>query len=303
MKTAKHVLALLMVAACPAFAGESPFGWIYIEDAHPRDQLAFEKSVVVQGTRTQDDYSNTLLQTDLAYGVTDSYQVTLHLSSRYINVYRSNIEGFTGGPDVDPGNGFGLAMPNSQWRFESVSLESMYQAQSINADPVGLAFYVEPVLGASTSELHWKLLLQKNFIDDRIIWATNLETAMTRATLPGSVVARATELNLQTGVSWSVTNHWALGLELRNHREFSGYGFREPGHSAWFLGPSVKYAAGSWWVTAGWRNQLPCASAFTEDQREAMRDGRIYGDEHTRNEVVVRFGIPLAAKQRDQFFT
>lgn|GEM_PF-6276587 len=114
-------------------------------------------------------------------------------------------------------------------------------------DPIGLALYVEPTWGPRNKELEFKLILQKNFLDDRLIWATNFVTALEN-NKRGSSVEKATEVDFLTGLSYRFMNNWSAGLEARNHREFTGYGYGVANHSAWFLGPNIHYATKSWWM-------------------------------------------------------
>ncbi|MCS6764752.1 MAG: transporter [Candidatus Protistobacter heckmanni] len=147
-------------------------------------------------------------------------------------------------------------------------------------------------MGKEQKELELKLILQKNFFDDRMIWATNIETAIEKDTA-GAEVEKATELNLQTGVSYRFMPNWSAGVELRNHHEFSGYGYRNHEHSAWFFGPSVHYATKNWWMNVAWRAQMPWVKTFKDEQLEVVLGGRIYGGEHARNEFAINFGVPF----------
>src|SRR5439155_1059477 len=58
--------------------------------------------------------------------------------------------------------------------FESVSLEAIYRLLSPYKDPIGLALYFEPSIGDQERELEWKVILQKNWLEDRLVWALNI---------------------------------------------------------------------------------------------------------------------------------
>ncbi|MDP0941854.1 hypothetical protein, partial [Klebsiella quasipneumoniae] len=59
-------------------------------------------------------------------------------------------------------------------RFETVSLEAIYQLMNPVTDPIGLALYIEPELGPRERDLEWRIILQKNWLDDRLIFAANI---------------------------------------------------------------------------------------------------------------------------------
>lgn len=80
---------------------------------------------------------------------------------------------------------------------------------------------------------------------------------------------------------------------MRNHREFTGYGYGVANHAAWFAGPNLHYATKNWWATLAWRQQLKMATGFQDDQKEVISGGRIYGDEHTLNQFMLKVGVPF----------
>lgn len=276
-----------------AHAGESPFGWIYLTDTHPKGKKEFEQWFETQRGQSQGEYTNILLRSEIEYGVTDNYQIALYLNQRYVNAFRNGIDGTTGGPNVDPPSGFDPMSRYRKMRFDSVSMENLYRISNPYTEPVGFAVYFEPSIGPRSWELESKLIFQKNFRDDRLIWAANVNLAVEREKSAVGDVERATVLDILTGLSYRFRNNWSAGLEARNHREFTGYGFGQPDHSAWFLGPNLHYGTKTWWVTAAWRPQLRVASGFNDEQRAVMQKGRIYGEEHARNEFMVRVGIPF----------
>ena len=282
-------LQLLTVAA---WAGESPFGWIYTADVQPPGTRQFQQWIDVQSKQSQGSYSNVRLRSEIEFGVTAKYQTSIYFNSRFINANQNQRDGTSAGPNTDIPDNFD---PTSRYRLsrgESISWENLYQLTNPLIDPVGVALYFEPTWGPRTKELEFKLILQKNFFDDRLIWVTNLVTAVEN-NKRGSETEKATELDLLTGVSLRFANNWSAGVEVRYHREFSGYGYRTPNHSAWFAGPNLHYATKKWWATLAWRHQLPIARGFQEDQREVITGGRIFGDEHARDQFMLKVGVPF----------
>lgn len=292
------ILMAVVTSAFPpsTFAGESPFGWIYTADTHPKGKKEFEQWIETQRDQSQGDYTNVRLRHEIEYGVSDNYQIAFYVNERYVNAYRNGIDGTTGGPDVDPPSDFDPMSRYKKFRFESaesVSMENLYRVSNPYIDPIGLALYLEPSIGPRGWEIESKFILQKNFLDDRLIWALNVNNEVEKEKSATGEIERATVLDLLTGLSYRFRNNWSAGAEARNHREFTGYGFGQPDHSAWFFGPNVHYGTKAWWVTAAWRQQLKVASGFTEEQRAVIYNGRIYGEEHARNELMVRVGVPF----------
>ncbi|NUS38228.1 MAG: hypothetical protein HOQ02_04285 [Lysobacter sp.] len=277
-----------------AHAGEPVFGWIYTTDTHPKGTSEIEQHVFLQQGQSQGEYSNWQFRTEYEYGVTDNYQVSVYLNSRYVHARRNGVDGRTGGPDTDFDDSFDTLRSYNKFRVETVSFENIWRLKNPFTDGYGLALYVEPEIGPHERELETRLILQKNFLDDTLIVAGNLMAAVEREEGAASgEVEKATMIDLTAGVTYHFASHWSAGLEARNHREFAGYGLGNKEHSAWFLGPNVHYATQDWWITAAWRHQLPVVQAFNEEQRAATVGDRIYGGEHARNEFIVKFGVPL----------
>lgn len=130
-------------------------------------------------------------------------------------------------------------------------------------------------------------------LDDRLIFAANILGAHERDKTAMGDIERASMLDLTAGVSYRFTDNLSLGAEARNHREFLGYRFDRRDHSAWFVGPNLHYATKHWWVTAAWRHQLPVVKTYNEDQAAVVAGHRIFGDEHARNEFIVKVGVPF----------
>ena len=295
MRFLRYLVAAVAVSAAviqPALAGESPFGWIYTADVQPPGTRQFQQWIDVQRTQTQGQYTNSLLRTEVEFGITPRYQTSIYLNSRVLRANQNLMDGTSGGPNTDIPIGFDTSKSFKMSRVESVSWENLYQISNPLVDPLGVALYFEPKWGPRVKELEFKLILQKNFLDDRLIWATNFVTAFEKKNR-GADIERATEVDVLTGLSYRFANNWSAGAEIRNHREFTGYGYGEANHSAWFLGPNLHYASKDWWVTAAWRHQLKRATGFSDDQRDAIQNGRIYGDEHTLNQFIVKVGLPF----------
>jgi hypothetical protein len=176
--------------------------------------------------------------------------------------------------------------------FQSVSNEWIYRILSPYKDPIGLALYVEPTWGSNERELETKLILHKNFFDDRLVWAANFTAAAESERWHGAWENEG-ELELTTGLAYQFAPRWHAGLEYRHHRGYEGRGFSSSKrvYAANFAGPSMHYASQNWWVTLTYLTQLANAKAYTDGAREDIIGGRFYGEHHERQELRLRVGF------------
>ncbi len=289
--------AALLGTAGPAQAGEGPFAFIYTLDLQPQGTWQFQQWEWLQTGQSQGQYHFLTNRSELEYGFKPWFQVGLYLNTEYAYAYRNGIDGTTGGPGVNLDPNSDLSQPYSSFRFKSVSFENIVRLMNPYTDGWGLGLYFEPAIGPYGYELEWKLLLQKNLLDDRLVLAANIVFETEQEWRSGST-EYASVLDSLVGASYRFTDNWSLGVEFRNHREFTGQFLNEPEHSAYFLGPTIHYGGERWWATLGWRHQLPIVAAFNEDQQSVVSGSRIYGNEHARDEFMLRVGIPFGGKSR-----
>ncbi|HEX9434516.1 MAG TPA: DUF6662 family protein [Burkholderiales bacterium] len=292
MRFSKCLLVIAGVClAAPAAAGESPFGYVYTTDTHPKGKREVEQWITRRHGQAKGDYDLWQARTEIEYGLTDRLQTALYLNYDRVNAFRNRPDDTTGpGAFVPDG-----VDPDARYRrsfAESVSSEWIYRLLSPYKDPIGLALYVEPSWGPDKRELEGKLILQKNFLDDRLVWAANLTAAAEKERFHGEWEHEG-ELELTSGVAYQFLPRWHAGLEYRHHRGYAGRGFsaEKRVYAAKFLGPTVHYASRDWWVTATFLKQLANAKAYTDAAGEDVIGGRFYGEHHERNELRVRFGL------------
>ena len=283
-----------------ARAGEPLFGYVYTTDLHPKGTWEFEQWATAALGKSQGDYKRFNLRDELEYGITDNFQLSGYFNWYHLTAKQDGVDGTTSGKLV-PEN----ADPFRRYTattFESVSMEAIFRVLSPYKDAFGLALYFEPTIGPDIRELEGKIIVQKNFLDDRLVWAANLTFAPgwerktgNPALPPGDPDARSRwerdiEVEVTTGLSYRFARGWFGGVELRNHNEFAGHSLAHAEHSAFFLGPNVHYANGPFWVTLTVLPQIPLAAAYTADQRDVRVGGKIFGNEHEHVEVRLRAG-------------
>jgi uncharacterized protein DUF6662 len=288
-------IVIAITASAPARAGEGPFAFIYTLDLQPKGTWQFEQWEYLQAGQSQGDYYFLTNRSEFEYGFKPWYQIGLYLNTEYTYANQNGVNGATGGPGTNISPDSDPVAPYSSFRFKSVSMEHIVRLMNPYTDDFGFGLYFEPAIGPYGYELEWKFLLQKNFLDDRLVLAANVVFDTEQEWKNGGT-EYASVIDTLLGVSYRFADNWALGVEFRNHREFAGQAFNEPQHSAYFLGPTIHYGGEKWWATFGWRHQLPIVDAFTEDQQSVVVNNRIYGDEHARDEFMLRVGIPFGGR-------
>jgi hypothetical protein len=291
-----HFLASFIGAlgiSSTAIAGDSPFGYVYTTDTHPKGKWELEQWVTQRDRQSTGDYTTWQYRTEVEYGVTDALQTSLYLNYNSVNAFHNKPDGTTGPGAFVPD----AVDPDARYKrtfFESVSNEWIWRVLSPYKDPLGLALYIEPSYGSQKRELEGKVILQKNFLDDRLVTAANLTAELEREKFHGEW-EKESEAELTAGIAYQFAPRWHAGLEYRHHRGYAGYGFGDSKreYSANFFGPSVHYADRGWWITASFQMQLRNARGYTDEAREDIIGGRFFGEDHERQELRVRVGIPF----------
>ena len=285
------IAAFALFLSRAAVAGDSPFGYVYTTDTHQKGKREFEQWVTQRHGQSQGDFDLWQLRSEIEYGVTHRLQTAVYLNYGSVNAFHNRPDGTTGPgafvpDDVDPDARYQKRF------FESISNEWIYRLLSPYKDPIGLALYIEPSWGPDKRELEGKLILQKNFLDDRIIWAANFSLAAESERFHGEW-EREGELEFTTGLAYQFAPRWHAGAEYRYHRGYDGRGFSaaKRAYAASFFGPSIHYARNDWWITATFLKQLANAKAYSDEAQEDIIGGRFYGEHHERQELRVRVGF------------
>lgn len=285
-------LLLGALAAAPAQADEPLFGYVYATGTQPKGTWEIEQRITDRDGQAHGHFHRINMATELEYGVTNNFQLSGYLHYSYADAANNSVRGLTEGIDI-PYN-HNPAKPYSGTSFDGVSVEAIYRVMSPYIDPFGLAFYVEPEFGSRESGVEFRAIVQKNFLDDRLVFAGNAWVEFVREAGSNLVVPGSTEIptgkkdaatygELDFGVSYRFMPRWSVGLEFRNHNEWGGWSLNhsDQDHTAFFIGPDIHYAAQHWWLTLAALHQLPSAQAYSPDQAAETHGGYLYGDEHT----------------------
>lgn len=273
-----------------ADAGEYPFGYLYTTDTQPKGRFEFEQWITSLRGQSRGEYRAWVMRSEIEYGITDDFQVAVYANYNAVRASANKADGTTGGrfvpDDADPNAAYASTF------YDSTSVEFIWRLRNPYKDGFGLALYLEPTYGPKKKELEAKLLLDKYFLEETLLWSMNFVAAQEQEKYPG-VWEKEAEVQFLTGVAYRVASRWTAGLEYRYQRGYGGNSFANENRefSAQFLGPTVHYADKRWWVTATWLPQLRAAHAFNDHAAESVVGSRMYGEHFARNEFRVRFGL------------
>ena len=269
-------------------AGEGSFGWLYTLDLQPTGTLEFEQKLQLNRAQARGRYDLWQARTELEYGVSEDFQIAGYLNTSRVSADQNYPDGSTAGWLV-PGSAGNSAYARS--RVDGVSVEGIWRFTNPVLQPLGTGLYLEATTGPVKDELEARLLLQSNFLDDRLVLASNLHLAVEKVKFDPAITGQESMADLLLGISYRIANRWTAGVEARFHHDFDGYRFNRKTQRAQFFGPNVHYATRDWWVTAAWRYQ-PKGGVCWEPGASECSDGRVW-DSHSKNEFIFKFGKPL----------
>jgi len=276
-------LALCALTALAAFiplrgahADESPFANIYTTEVLPQGAWEVEQWLTWKHKKPQEKFDLLQGRTEIEYGFTNRL-----LGAFYLNYEHSKIT--PEGPGAPDG-------PDDTTKFTGVNAEFIYQVLNPFTDPLGFALYFEPAIGDGERALEFKLLFQKNFMEDRLVLAANINLELEWAHDDAlNEWERESGLEFYLGVSYRFAPNWFAGVELLNENGFGGH-LEHAEKNAFYFGPTIHYATENWWATLGVFSQLPWAGN-PADEPGAISHGYLVGEERMR--MRFRLGILL----------
>jgi len=237
--------ALALVSTATLLAHEEPFGYSRGAQSEAKGEWELTQWSTARTGKESGRYWGLDLSTELEYGVTDRFQAALYLNTAYhfLENSRGSSETF------EDRNRFGL---------NGASIELKYQLLNPIHDQWGFAVYFEPGYGSIDKvdgsrhdeyELETRLILQKNFFDDRLVTVLNyiFEPEFKRsASSPWS-----THLNMgwTAGASWKLNRHWRIGAETRLSTEFEDADLQKAEYLVLSAGPTVHYNGDRFYAT------------------------------------------------------
>ncbi|HYM17556.1 MAG TPA: DUF6662 family protein [Micropepsaceae bacterium] len=226
---------------------DMPFAWVYPAETGAKGELEVEQWLTFSSNKTQEAYDALAGRTEVEYGAIDRLSLAVYANYAWTRTVP-----------------YGPAAPDTRSeasRFSGFSGEAIYQLLDPAADPIGLALYLEPGIQAGERSVEFKLLLQRDLFDNRLVIAANanLEYVWSHAESGGWEQVSALEFLL--GLAYRFAPDWSAGFELVNENAYSGHllaGARAETR-AFYLGPTIHYGHDGWWATVGLSQQLPWA--------------------------------------------
>ena len=247
------------LAATPAQADEQYFGYTYSAEVLGKGETEAELWATDRRGKDDGHYDAQNYKFELEHGVTNRFSV-----SGYGNFVSHHIRGLD--PDFE--------RTDRNFAFQGVSAEFKYNVLSPFKDGIGLTLYAEPgwsrihsVEGEKGTEyeLELKAILQKNFLDDRLIWAANLtfepewekENAEVSPGVTDTEWEKELKIEVSSGLSYRFGRGWYAGLEGRYASVYPHWtdGLHRETYVV-FAGPSIHYGGKKWWATLTYLPQL-----------------------------------------------
>lgn len=221
------VLAVTGLLAVSADATDRRFTFTYEPETMPQGAKEFEQWITLRTQRTKnvdrENFNQWDFREEFEFGVTDNYQVALYLNGRNTS-YRSKVEG-----DV------------SEFTFEGLSVENIYNVLNPATKPIGLSLYLEGTYSGETAEIEQKLIFGQRHGDWK--WALNLAHATEWEDNLSEIEG---ELEATLGVGRDLGKRWSAALELRSITKIAHY--EEFETTALYFGPTLTYRQDNWWA-------------------------------------------------------
>jgi hypothetical protein len=299
--------ALLGPLAVPAWADEPLFGFVYTTDLLPQGKWELEQWLTWRAHKAVGAFDVLEIRHEVEYGLSDALQIAGYLNWEWAHAHDNNvIDGTTLPPETFAN--VALSDPNEDFRltkFTGIAGEAIYRVLSPYIDPLGLALYIEPTIGPQLRELESRLILQKNFLDDQLVFAFNVTMAQEWRFLHGDPNAaptdeeffdhwdNETDVNFAIAGSYRFAANWSAGLELVNEREWAGFNPFDSSmrtNVAYYFGPTLHYADEHMFATLTLIDQLAWGSDLANPPPNFVVGGRNYADDFERFRMRLKFG-------------
>lgn len=245
-------LAALAVCAfgAAARADDQPFLTLDATDIEPESGHELEQNFVWLSGKSGQSFNAVEGESELEYGLSDQIQLAGAIAYDWTR-QRDH---------ASP-----LAPATSGTAIDGISGEFIYQALNVYFDPLGVGVLVTPGIGHNSRSLETKLLLQKNFFNDRLRAVLNL-SAQIGTERDAGAWSDVSALTFDAGIAYNITWEWSAAIEFNAEHEFDGLlvnGRGLPTATTFYAGPTIQYVAHPWTASLGVQAQLPWASDAT----------------------------------------
>ena len=272
------VLALAMVGG-NVLAHEEPFGYLRGAQSEPKGEWELTQWTTGRIGKESGRYLGLDLATELEYGVTDRFQVAAYLLTDY-----HFLQGAAGGRET--------FADRDRFGLNGTSLEMKYQVFNPYQDRVGLSLYFEPgyrtikrVGGGRQDELELetKLIVQKNFLENRLLAVFNYTIEPELEKESGEDWESGLAMDWGAGLSWRIAPNWFVGAEARLDTEFADSDLDQAEFLTLFAGPTVHYSGEHFYATL---TVLPQVWGWPD----ARGTGGLHLDDRERLEIRFKLG-------------
>ncbi len=226
-------------AAAPAGADERKFTYSYEARTLPAGAHEFEQWATLRSRKEGGVYRSWDFREEVEYGLLDRLTVAVYLNWEY-EAYR-HVPGLGSEHEVE---------------FETVSNEWKWKLTDPSADLLGSLLYAEWAIGEEY-EAELKGVLSKDLGDFTAAYNFVLEWEREEEEDALGRKERESEWTIShtAGLSWAPAPGFALGVEALSRTMFE-HSLAHSEHTAYFWGPNVHVASGSWWATLTFLKQV-----------------------------------------------
>lgn len=246
-----------------AQADERHFVYSYEADVLPKDALEFEQWITARAGREGGDFNQWEFREELEYGLTDQLTTALYLNFKDVYFHPNEAEEEAG---VEEEENFEFAGISSEWK---------YQILNPHTEAFGLVAYFEGTIDSDEAELEEKIIVSSN-IGDSMIFALNVAIEQ-EWEYEGSETEEEGKIDSSMGLAYKINPNWSTGVELRNLREYDGFGYDDELLTAWYVGPNVHYGAAAFWATLAVMPQIGLEGSRNLDDAERVNVRLIVG--------------------------
>ena len=245
------VAAAVLVTPQIAHADENYFAYSYGSETLPKGGTEAYLWVTDRREKDLGSYNAQDYKFELEHGFSDRFQ-----ASAYVNFVSHHIDGLA--PE--------LGNQDRDFAWNGIQASFKYAFTSPYKDGIGVALYVEPGFSrygkksgerANQVSLETKLLLQKNFLNDKLILVGNVTAEQEFEHVGGGEWESELEFEVSSGLAYNVAPGLHLGAEGRYTAAYENFPneFQRSDYAI-FLGPTVHYATRKWWATLSYQPQI-----------------------------------------------
>ena len=280
MKIATAFVGLCSLGISVAHADEQIFGFVRGAETLPANRSELYEFLTLHEGKAEGSYYAFDSETEYEYGFTDRFQASVAIEQNYF--YNHAV------------NGERDALDNKDdYRFGGVEASAKYRILSPFKDPLGVAVRLEggyllhdEVDGLKQHDRYLKpeIDLQKDFLDDRLIYNLDFGIEWAWGKKPAEQYPRELSLEGAAGVAYRFAPNWLAGAEIHTRWEYPLFDFDNFEHRVFYAGPSIHYSQQRWWATLTWNWQV-----YGKGIGESA-DGRTFAEE-TRQLVRLKIGF------------